>query len=405
MDAAANGTGAGWLDRTFGNGGAVLVPTASTSRSVDARVAVGPTGRIFVLSLRQTLAGGFRTELTAFTSSGRLDQTFHGGRLAAVLTIPVSDPLCCAIAGPFPTMDGGVEVVVGRATAWVARRYTASGNLAWSRSMGHGSIDAASLAGASLRVLSFDLGSSGAEPGPLTLDGLTPAGQPDVRVGPGGVRDLDTLVGPAAILADPLNRLYVFGNRYADPPAGDRLIQLRRLSSSGVLDPTYGTGGLTEIPVDDADDSPGSGGRFGAAAMGPDGSLIIAGNARHPASGRQVVAVRHVMPDGTLDATFADGGLLYFTGPTGSARFAALGVDASGRILLSFVARSGSLQPMIARLDGASGALDTSLGSGGWLPVAGLPTGIEVTGDGKVLTVSRIARDGQLVLYLARRGM
>jgi hypothetical protein len=139
--------------------------------------------------------------------------------------------------------------------------------------------------------------------------------------------------------------------------------------------------------------------------MGPDGSLVIAGAAIHPTTGRQIIAIRKVAPDGTLDSTFGVGGLVRFDGPTGSARFGALAVDGRGRITLSFVARSSSLQPMLARLDGHTGSLDLSFGSGGTLVVHGLPVGLDVASDGKLLTVSRVARDGQFVLYLARRAV
>ena len=47
--------------------------------------------------------------------------------------------------------------------------------------------------------------------------------------------------------------------------------------------------------------------------------------------------------------------------------------------------------------------MDRTFGRGGLVPVAGAVLSIAPTGDGKVLTVSRVARDRRYTLVLARR--
>jgi uncharacterized delta-60 repeat protein len=408
--AAANAAPAGGLDPTFGTRGVALVPTASTTKYVEARVAVASTGRIYVYSVRETLSRGFRLELTAFTASGHLDPAFNGGRPLSVHTDPLGDPECCSLGGPNPTLDGGVELSVGFFFAFSVRRYSATGRRIWQTGVSDfGRADVA-LAGGSVRGLAVDVLASGFHPVPLRLIGLTPSGQPDAAVGAGGKRTLSLLSGPFALVADPLNRLYAVGNAYASPlstPPSGRSIVVTRLSSSGVVDTTYGTSGKTEIPVPDTDHSPGAVGfnAAGTVALAADGSLFLAGSAASQVTGRQVVAVRRVDPTGALDTGFGNGGMLEIAGSSGSTRFGSIAVDANGRLVASYVDRLSPLQPTLARFNPTTGALDPSFGHGGTLAVAGYVMDLALTATGKLITVSRVARNGQFVLYLARRSL
>jgi hypothetical protein len=71
--------------------------------------------------------------------------------------------------------------------------------------------------------------------------------------------------------------------------------------------------------------------------------------------------------------------------------------------VLSIIERGTRPRPAVVRLDQSTGHLDGSFGVGGILPVAGFATGLAVSSDGKLITVSRVPRNGAFVLYLARR--
>jgi hypothetical protein len=228
--------------------------------------------------------------------------------------------------------------------------------------------------------------------------GLTSAGALDPRVGGDGVLDLSPFQGPHELVADAANRLSVVYSTYADPgtqPLG-RSLTITRLSSSGVVDGTYGTAGATTIAVPDADSSP----IIDGIALAPDGTLFIAGEQTQP-SGAKIVVVRKIGPTGTPDASFGSGGVAVVPGR----RLLALAVDPTGRPVLSILGHGGTPKPEIVRLDAASGALDASFGSGGVVAVSGMVTDLAVTPDGKLLTVSRVPRNGAYVEYLARRSL
>jgi hypothetical protein len=122
-----------------------------------------------------------------------------------------------------------------------------------------------------------------------------------------------------------------------------------------------------------------------------------------PLTGRPQVTISRLTAAGRLDPAFGGGGTLVVPAPSGSSRFGALAVDGNGRLLLSFVDRGSALQPYLARLDGATGALDPAFGRGGLVPVGNLVVAIAPTADDKLLTVSRTAHSGAFTLFLARR--
>jgi uncharacterized delta-60 repeat protein len=391
---ANGGPQAGWLDPTFGIHGVVAVPTATSAHDADGLVGVGSTGRIAVSTTYGTASGGARNELTVFTASGHLDGSFHGGHPVSLFSDPVGE--CCGADGPFVTADRGVDVGLVTDGTIIVQRYGSTGIRAWTSIIGavDPSADAV-LAGGSVRALGVESLTDQATPPPLLLLGLTSAGARDTRVGPNGIRVLAQLHGPHELVADAANRLYVVGNTYADlnaAPAG-RSMMISRLSSSGVVDTTYGTAGTTTIAVDDIDGSPSRDG----IALAPDGSLFIAGEQARP-SGSKVV-IRKLDPSGMPDAGFGTGGVAEVPGR----RMIAIAVDPTGRPILSILAHGGTPKPEIVRLDATTGGLDSSFGVAGIVAVSGLVTDLAVSPDGKLLTVSRVVRNGVFVEYLGRR--
>ena len=402
--ARAAGT-VGWLDPTFGTRGVVAVPTAAAMRSPFALVGAGASGRIAVIATYTTSRGGSRQELTVFTGTGRIDGSFHGGRLVAVSTDPSGE--CCGVDGPFVTADNGVDVGLVAYQDLGVVRYSPAGSRTWQGGwiVAAGSVNAV-LAGGSPRGLGRNPSPDVSNPTPQWLLGLTPSGAPDTRVGPNGIRVLAMDSGPNGLVADALNRLYVLGNEYGNPlQLTDRSIVASRLTSSGALDTTYGVGGAVTIPVDDSDNSPVARPGGGLIALAPDGSLFIAGEATSTTSTKGVVVVRKLDPSGAIDSAFGAGGLVEVPGATGSSRLFSLAVDHGGNPILSVLERGSPSRPALVRLDGASGALDPSFGDAGVIHVAGLVTDLAIDPSGRLLAVSRVAKDGAFVLYLSRRSI
>ncbi len=123
----------------------------------------------------------------------------------------------------------------------------------------------------------------------------------------------------------------------------------------GAPDPAFGEGGLASSPF-------GGGARAAAAAIGPDGTIAVAGDLR--GAGGEGSLVARYTPGGALDATFAGGGSrLDRFGPGGPApqRAGAVAVAPDGATIVAGVAGE---QIAVARyLPG--GALDGRFGAGG----------------------------------------
>ncbi len=157
-----------------------------------------------------------------------------------------------------------------------------------------------------------------------------------------------------------------------------------RLNADGSLDPTFGTGGKTNVDFggDDGAD---------AVAVQADGKVVLAGDTTNGAGGGDV-AVARLGADGSLDTTFGTGGKKTVDfGGQDIGRAVALQGD--GKILVAGgVLSSTSDGFAVARLS-AAGALDATFGTGGKtrIPFAG--------GDG--LAVARalaVQSDGNIVV-------
>jgi len=182
---------------------------------------------------------------------------------------------------------------------------------------------------------------------------------------------------------------------------------LTRYRVDGTLDTTFGTGGLVRTDF---------GGRFDealAVAVQPDGRIVAAGSSADATGADMAVARYH--PDGTLDASFDGDGmaLIEFDGES-IARAAA--VQPNGRLVLA----GSAIQPLgggccaadfaLARLT-TTGALDGSFGDGrvvtDFLPGADngqdAAHAVLVRADGRILAAgSGVAGAGSVDFAVAR---
>ncbi|HZR80257.1 MAG TPA: hypothetical protein VFD92_04090 [Candidatus Binatia bacterium] len=168
---------------------------------------------------------------------------------------------------------------------------------------------------------------------------------------------------------------------------------------SGTLDPSFGGTGIVTVPVGHLDDF-----AF-ALALQPDGRIVAAGSSA--ASDDDFLALR-LRADGTLDPSFAAGGVRTFDLAGGFERARAVALDGDGRIVLAGFSRVTSGEDFaVARLL-ADGTPDATFGTGGVVitsigPFDDRAAGVVVQPDGRIIaagyTKSTANRDVALVRY------
>jgi uncharacterized delta-60 repeat protein len=152
-----------------------------------------------------------------------------------------------------------------------------------------------------------------------------------------------------------------------------------RYRGDGTLDPSFGDGGVVETHFDGL-----SG--VGALALEADGSLLAVGGVTQlPPVGKEFLAIARYRPDGSLDATFGEGGkiqTLFDSDDDLVVLSGVLAIQADGRMIVR-------LGHDLARYT-ANGALDQTFGTGGIAEqnIIQLPNAAAVQSDGKIVVVN-----------------
>ena len=200
----------------------------------------------------------------------------------------------------------------------------------------------------------------------------------------------------------------VFTGRAVALPGGDALAAVQtnaggrgvfglvRIGANGLVDPTFGRGGLVATPV----------GVDRAFAVGiarqPDGKIVVAGTAADPFG--PLVALARYGEDGRLDPTFGSGGIVTFRPGADGAQYRpapAVAVGPNGTIVTGGEVTDdlGQARWLLARLT-RNGRLDTGFGHGGiatlTFPGASGPTAGEiddllVQADGRVVGIGTVS--------------
>lgn len=150
-----------------------------------------------------------------------------------------------------------------------------------------------------------------------------------------------------AVLVQPNGRIVLAGSGGAST-----VFCVARLRNNGLLDTTFGSRGKRRIDFGGEDE------RAFAAALQPDGKLVVVGD-----SHVQQVAITRLNANGTLDTTFSADGRKRFSWGAVS-RATGVIVLSSGKLVLGGFSgpEGGNIQA--ARLN-ANGALDATFGTGG----------------------------------------
>ena len=145
------------------------------------------------------------------------------------------------------------------------------------------------------------------------------------------------------------------------PSSVDTSFALLRYNSDGSVDPTFGNGGTVMTNIAERDD------QAYAIALQSDGKIVAAGRRGiqfYPSEQRKGnVALARYNPDGSLDATFGNGGKVVTDFGQGLESYAlALMIQPDGKIV---IAGEGSYYFLVARYNSA-GTLDTSFAGNGY---------------------------------------
>lgn len=350
---------AGALDPTFGTGGKVLTGVQGSRGGAAQAVVVQADGKIVTAGPAGSGAvQGFG--LTRYNADGSLDKSFGAG--GTVLTPFPHDVGDSTTAAGLAVQAGGKIVVVGTTggfgnSSFAVARYTAGGRL--DPSFGNG--------------------------GEVTFqfDGLS-----------------STAAG-VAVQSD--GKVLVVGSAVAGgvdlPPAGH--FALARLNPDGSPDLSFGQGGEVVTSFGFTDD------RANAVVLQHDGKIVVAGSSSTDNQGD--IALARYKPDGSLDASFGQGGEVTTNFPLAYSEAVAVALQGDGKLV---VAGDDGVHPMLVRYR-ADGRLDTSFGSGGRATLdlgtgAGpfatdeRASGIALQADGKIVITGSLEDPDGARFFLAR---
>lgn len=319
---------AGTLDPTFGADGRVTTDFFG-SREQARDVVVQRDGRIIAAGSADNPARGTRSDfaLARYNVDGSLDTSFSGdGRVATDFFGSFDGIEAVALQPDGKIVAAGGAFTPGGAAQFALARYNADG------------------------TPDFTFGSSGK----VTLGG----------------------VGFARGLAVQADGKLVVG---ADGPV------LARFSTFGSLDPAFGASGLVTPDFRVAD-----------VAVSPDGKIVAAGSdvviigpdPEDPEGsiGREVVAVGRFNADGSPDATFGEGGKVLTELHEVASRAAAVLIQTDGKIVAVGTANN---MFAVARY-GPDGSLDATFGNGGFVTTS-------LAGDNDRAFAGALQADGKIV--------
>ncbi|HUU82869.1 MAG TPA: hypothetical protein VM243_05125 [Phycisphaerae bacterium] len=342
----------GRLDPSFGLGGIVTTAINGSELVIDA------DGRIVIAGSMQSgeVPGGSDFAVARYAADGSLDPTFGRGGLvttdfrrkasldaAHALTIDAEGRL--VVAGSSALWDRDQELGGTSSSDFALARYTADGSL--DPTFGRGGLVKTHFSGAG----GYDFGLAMAidTDSRIVVAGSTRdgGGNPSpalARYGPDGA--LDRSFGNGGLVVTDVSRLG--GDEGSEHgaiaiDAGGRIVAvlsdfgLARYDPDGTLDPTFGVDGLVTTDFSDGRGSD----AVHAITFDTDRRIVVAGSSA--VTGADFALARYD-PDGTLDPTFGEGGLVTtdFSDAGGHDIGWAIAIDADGRIVVAGETFAGS---------------------------------------------------------------
>lgn len=240
------------------------------------------------------------------------------------------------------------------------------------------------------------LAGTGGTPRVFALARYTSDGRPDPSFGNGGSLTTSfggTFAAASAIMLQPDGKIVVAGTADFNPrvPGSGLDFALARYHTNGSLDASFGDAGKVVF------DFFGSFDQANAAALQPDGKIIVVGSASYDSANTDIgFALTCINPDGSTDFGFGSGGkqITDFFGAGAKANGVVLQSD--GRFVVAGTASDSATRPVatdfaLARYN-ADGSLDSSFGVGGETSV---PFSDSATEQANALA---LAPDGKIIV-------
>jgi len=333
----------GSVDSSFGAGGTVT-DSATTAETFYA-LAAASDGTIIAAG-----ASDGDLLLAAYNADGSVDTSFGA---AGRVTVPIVGATDATAYGVTTDSSGNIVVVGSSGGQFFADRFTAAGAQDPGFNNGAPLLFGSAADGDVLGKVAVQnaangggIIAAGASAGSVVVVQLTPAGALDGGFGPGGIVTLAPLAAPDLSTGQP-----DYTEGLALDPAGDIVVAnttsggefaTARLTSTGAMDNTFGSGGVVTTSFGGDDDAD-------FVAIQPDGSQILVGGTDYANSTVQE-AIAAYTPSGALDATFGTGGMeLLGTGLSAapaltrpSVRIAPLALGLGGNYLEQVFSNMGS---------------------------------------------------------------
>jgi len=331
-----NAQTAGTLDISFGTGGKVTYDRDQTDVYQD--VKVQPDGKIVAVgnSLTPTYSG--LIEVTRYMDNGSFDPSFatNGHFNYTYNGNPETFAYKCLIK------SNGKILIAGHST-----NYTAWG---------------------------------------IIIIQLNADGTPDAAFGTNGVVYQSLGPGEAVALGlvlQPDNKIVVSG--YKQDANFSNVPFLARFSATGVLDPSFGVGGVAEVPVMTGDND------FSAVCLQPDGKILAAGHYNSGLSWFTLLLARFDQ-NGVLDPTYGNAGIINMNLGNVDDEFFDLAMTGNDLVLTGFTVEQATFayKLLLMKFD-INGQLVTSFGDGGKVIWGSVPYSfgddLEIQADGKIVVV------------------
>jgi uncharacterized delta-60 repeat protein len=167
-------------------------------------------------------------------------------------------------------------------------------------------------------------------------------------------------VEATALVLQPDGRLVAAGSWFAPLPTSDMRFAVARYNTDGSLDLSFGNGGQVVTPVAGSNDA-----FTTAAVFQPDGALVVGGYVVGGYYNGGAVLVRY-LADGSLDPSFGQGGQVLTVSSTGFAALNGLALQPDGKLVAVGTSnRVGSLVDIALARYNPDGTLDQTFGNGG----------------------------------------
>jgi len=311
----------GWLDLTFGNLGTVVTNFGASASASVSGIAVGPDGKIVLVGsvFDPTTGTGSDIAVARYNADGSPDTSFNGTGTLAVDFNGMNDT-----GSGVAVLPNGEILVVGTTVDpnsgdndFALAEITTTGTL--DTSFGGGGTGEvftdfgvnAEATGVVLSGGQILVGGTAFNSTNFLYDNMAVArynadGTLDPNFGNAGLAtaDFGAETKGSSIAVEPNGTIVVGGTtaNVADPTGLEHNFALARFTTGGLLDASFGSGGEFSFNfnggIDDA----------AAIAIQSDGKILIAGTRTDTTTFNSNFALARVTVNGTLDATFGNGG-------------------------------------------------------------------------------------------------